>query len=218
MADGSAGEFASSRLRAYAETQELLLDNKQSTIRANGLKVVFYSRFFTTRGLIVSKRYDELLKDEDREALQKMRDLFLKLGSTDHHFKAIAQKKLLDFENDTVTPNEQLLKQDVFHQAVTDYFQDGTTALTFRRFEKAAWEKIPKDKSSFLLDDFNSLNRETLSYARRHLADDILRTTKNPERLQAFLKRNKLAIAIIVQPLFGAAMSDVYSVAKSFWR
>lgn len=144
VADVSAEEFASSRLRAYAETLEL---------EPPALKVVCFSRFFTTRGLIVSERYDTAL-DQDVEALNHLRAVFRTKGSTE--FNKIVQQKL---ETD----------KDVFDEAVKEYVGDAKALGAFRDFERAVWKKIPTDVNAFLLHDFNSLNRATLSYAKKNL-------------------------------------------------
>jgi hypothetical protein len=41
------GEFVESRIRAYENLQAVLLENRRSNVKAEGLKSLFYARYFT---------------------------------------------------------------------------------------------------------------------------------------------------------------------------
>jgi hypothetical protein len=62
-------------------------------------------------------------------------------------------------------------------------------------------EEIQEDKKAFLMDEFNALNQQTMSYASKSLSSDIRRTMKNRERFETFLKENKLIVSILMLPL-----------------
>ena len=199
--NSNARVFAASRIKAYRESQALLIDDRRSPIRANGLRAVFYSRFYCVRGLILTERYDTL--GEASDSVRKIRELLQTVGSSDHKFKSIISQLLENLveSNETI---DQIAKKDLFKEAVTEYFSRDERAVgTFLRFEREIWKLIPSNRDPFLVDEFAALNQETIEWAETILRPDIQRTRKGKDRLYASLKVNKIILAVLLQPVIG---------------
>ena len=120
--------------------------------------------------------------------------LIINNDRSDYMFKEVAEQTVLklveSFESKKMSLKE-IQEGDAFKDAMLIHCNNLDVVDAFMEFERNVWEKIPKDKDSFLRDDFNSLNRQTLGYANKYLTPDVRSCMKNTERFKTFLKNKE---------------------------
>ncbi len=182
---------------------------------------MFYSRFFTTRGILKNRILGNILNEEEKLRLQQLRDFFSRNPDNDKEFKKIAREKI-----EQSLKTNQLQTCDAFRECVAEYYKkinqktedEKVFVDTFIEFEKRAWDNIETNRKSDLTDLFNSLNRDTLAYAIKSLTSDIRYSIKFKERVLEFMKRNELLIGLWVQPIFFYIIGDIYTTIQPIFR
>jgi hypothetical protein len=210
-------EVCAGRIGAFSNMQEMIVDNSLnslSKIKATGMKSILYARFYATRGLIVKPSLDPLVYSNQIEPnLATLRNSLSKARLSDHLFKRAAQRELDLVSLETA---ENIANQDTYAKTVSSFLKDEEIVTAFLNYEKSAWRAIEADLNSPLAVVFCTLNRETNEYVAKNVEDDIRNMMKNRERLSTLLKRNKIIIAIIVQPLVACVLADGYGFFKEF--
>jgi hypothetical protein len=180
------GEFAESRLRIYKNIQKILLENCRSNVKAEGLKSIFYARYFT---------FSQLLENEAFDEYAELRKKIFK------HFPNREFKEIVDYEIQQCLRlnQEDVYKRDSYSIIIKQFLRDEVIGNEFLEWEHEATIKLTKEpKGGYLRDHFNTLNRETFPYLERLLSQDIKNLTKSPERCIDFLDRNKGLIGLMV--------------------
>lgn len=155
------GRFAAARILCYRETQDLLLDNYESRVRAIGLKSIFYARFSAVRGLIPSRCYSDLVSDSEK--YKKLENFLLNQGSVDHLFKKIADSNIRLVNERKYDQAREILAQDTFKDCLTAFFKGSKTdeinldheglVSTFMDFEKQVWKEVRDSKKTRIIFD-----------------------------------------------------------------
>jgi hypothetical protein len=211
-ANMSDGEFAASRVRTYNKMQQILVENYRSSVRAHGIKAIFYSRFFTNHEMIMSR-----VAKVETEVPKNLNNLqeFLK----DDHGPSENFKQLVDSEIE-ITLNmelEQLKKRDSYHEVLKKYFKDVDMVDVFIEYES----KLFRDclTSQQVKDQFNTLNRETQPFAFRLLSKDISRLEKAKRRFEALMTDPfmRIFLAILTAESVQPLIYKIYELIRSIY-
>ncbi len=182
------GEFARSRVRSYDKLQRVLVDNHRSTVRAQGLRTLFYARYFTAHALIVTQA---VIPGVDRDANLVS---FLRqdeCGPT-KAFESLADKEI---DETLRLSDDSVRKRDSFRTVLETYFNSDDMATRFIGVEQRIFESVKHSKE--LQDEFNTLNRETQPWAERVLLADIKRLEPNGRRLERWWEENQTLRGVV---------------------
>ena len=182
--------FAFQRIHDYRSMQELVSDNQRSEIRAQGLGCVFYSRFYTLRGLIETDSYLHLLQPEQARSIRVAYSPTWRFF--DYRFNQTADAYIALF-------NREPREHDVFKMCLLEHYEcDEELVDAMLALENACWNHIHQTRDMGLIGDFNRLNKNTLGHAQKALRRDMLNCTENKERLRNFVGNNALFLAVLV--------------------
>jgi hypothetical protein len=171
----SNGDFAPRRRTAYQTMQQFLLDNRKANVHADGLKCVFYARYYSSYYFIVNNPEPSELKT------------FVETKRPDRLFKELADKEI----NRTLTMEiDKVSSHDSYDEVLQNYFRDANMVKEFKRMEKVLMEPINESR-------FNQLNDDTLEYTKRLVNNDCRRLEKTGVRLKMFATENKILIPLI---------------------
>eukprot|EP01103_Thecamoeba_quadrilineata_P014386 TRINITY_DN4282_c0_g1_i1.p1 TRINITY_DN4282_c0_g1~~TRINITY_DN4282_c0_g1_i1.p1 ORF type:complete len:233 (+),score=3.15 TRINITY_DN4282_c0_g1_i1:80-778(+) len=190
----SNGEFSASRVRSYKYMQKMfVVPNAASSVRCDGLKSVFYARYYTIYNLVQDPPHS--LRNTD--GLKELQDFFLerKSASPTHGFKLLVDKEIR--RTLRLTSNE-VETDDSFKRVLSEHCHSGDMADKLLSFERTIFKVLKEDPKSNLHSHFNLLNRETQHYTIRLLSSDITYLKKAPERTKDFMESNKIPIAILL--------------------
>lgn len=192
----NSGEFSQSRLRAFESSQMILVENYRSTVKATGVKAIFYSRYYTYWNLVDHKSLQYYIADIDFKSdnFQQMKKELANFPPTEVIKKAIDK----EVESTIKLTEDEVKVRDSYKVILQDVLKDKNLVASFLQFEESINKQIAIGESKNLTDLYNIINRETLNWSKRILEPDIRRLTKFKECSKLFYKDNKFFIQGVI--------------------
>lgn len=172
------GEFCESRLQLFRNmTSSVLMHDFRSSIGANSLPAIYWSRYNTMYHLIIDHH---VFEEEEFKT-------FLMAHKPSESYKRQVDK----FRRDSMGLNEQdVFNKDAYHATILAHF-DSNHDMTnkYLALEAQFLNMLDSDTNStipHLRDKFNAYNRSSVPYIQRATAPDIRNLSKSPDRFVQF--------------------------------
>ena len=204
-------EFAAHRLIIYKKIDEFPVLSRRSPVgTTTSLRSIYYARFYTSFSLL--QAYMDDLEAVERRRIRKVRSNdyvpnldpeLAKLASTVYdkvknsgpteRFKQATDSVLLDASKRT---EADLSKSDTYESILATHFKDLSVAKQFLEVEQDLFDLVAaSNMSTVWAHRFNAFNRNTASYAERHIRPDVRRLMKASQRFSEAANRSQGVIA-----------------------